>query len=197
VSLSPELRQRILEEERFRIETQVRIREEIRLRQQRTAFIFKMLFILMFFAAGYLVSEYYLTQHQAAPEVLTPPRAAVPHVGQVVLDEIARSLKPEVGADTCAKAIDRPHAQVKATIELTHDTTTDAARRLATSKVKSVGAILRKHGFAIPAYVEVISPKRWYGVAFYDSDTLQIRWDACPGRCEEEGTRYTRRCVAQ
>ncbi len=194
MSLSPELRQRIFEEERFRIETQVRIREEIRLRQQRTAFILKMLLVLGFFAIGYLASEYLLTQHQAAPEVLAPPQPAVPQLGQVILDEIAQSLKPHVEGDVCTRATERPHPQVKATIELARDTSVEAAKRLALAKAKSVGATLRKHGFAIPAYVEVFSPKRWYGLALYDSDTLQIRWDACPGRCEQEGTRYVKRC---
>jgi hypothetical protein len=53
---------------------------------------------------------------------------------------------------------------------------------------------MRQHGFALPAYVEIISPGQWYGVAFYDRDTLSISWDACPGNCEKEGTQYVRRC---
>lgn len=194
VSLSPEIRRRIYEEEQVRVEAQERIREEIRLRHQNTAFALRMLLVLVFFALGFFVSEHYLKQSQAVPEISAPPREASPHVSQAVLDEIAQSLKPQVEADVCVRATGRTRPQVKATIELARDTWSNTARRLAMAKAKVVGATLRKRGLAIPAYVEIFSPKRWYGLAVYDSDTLQITWDACPGRCEEEGTRHVRRC---
>ncbi len=194
MSLSPEIRQRIVEEERFRIETQAKIREEIRLRQQRTSLILRLFLMLVFFAIGILASEYFLQQSQAVPEAGVPVQSAVLQVNQTVLDEITLSLKPLTEGEVCVRTVDRPRPQIKATIELARDTTADAARRLAMVKAKIVGATLRKHGFAIPAYVEVFSPQRWYGLALYDSDTLQIKWDACPGQCEKEGTQYVRRC---
>lgn len=197
MSLSPEFRRRIQEEERIRIEAQERFREEIRLRQQNTALALRVLLVLAFFGVGFLASQYFLKQSQAIPEVGAQSQAAVPHVSPVVLDEITQSLKSQADADVCVRAIDatgRTHPQIKATIELARDTSRETARRIATAKAKAVGATLRKHGLAIPAYVEVFSPKRWYGVALYDSDTLVIKWDACPGRCEEEGTRYVKRC---
>ncbi len=194
MSLSSEIRQRIYEEERFRIETQARIREEIRLRQQRTSLIVRLFLMLVFFAVGILASEYFLQQSQAVPEAAVPIQSTTQQVGQAVLDEIALSLRPQIEGVVCVRTVDRPRTQIKATIELTRDATTDAARRMAMVKAKIAGATLRKHGFAVPAYVEVFSPARWYGLALYDSDTLQIKWDACPGQCEKEGTQYMRRC---
>ncbi len=194
MSLSPELRRRIREEERLRIEVQTKIREEIRLRQQRTAFVLRMLLVLVFFAIGYLASEYYLVPHQAIPMISAPSQAITPQVSQAVLDEIVQSLRPQAEADVCARTVDRPRPQIKATIELARDTVKDTARAIVVAKAKIVGAILRKRGFAIPAYVEVFSPKRWYGLALYSSDSLQIKWDACPGKCEQEGTLHVKRC---
>ncbi len=194
MSLSSEIRQRIVEEERFRIETQTRIREEIRLRQQRTSLILRLLLMLVFFAIGILASEYFLQQSQAVPEAAVPVQSAALQVNQAVLDEIALSLRPQVEGEVCARMVDRPRTQIKATIELTRDATPDAAKRLATVKARIIGATLRKHGYALPAYVEVFSPQRWYGLALYDSDTLQIKWDACPGQCDKEGTQYVKHC---
>jgi hypothetical protein len=61
-------------------------------------------------------------------------------------------------------------------------------------KARAVGATLRQHGLALPAYVEIVSPRRWYGMAVYDRDTLRITWDPCPGKCEQEGTTSVKRC---
>ncbi len=194
MSLSSEIRQRIYEEERFRLETQARIREEIRLRQQRTSLILRLFLMLVFFAVGILASEYFLQQSQAVPEAAVPVQSAALQVNQAVLDEIALSLKPQIEGEVCARTVDRPRTQIKATIELARDSTPEAVKRMAMAKVKIVGTTLRKHGFAIPAYVEVFSPQRWYGLALYDSDTLQIKWDACPGQCDKEGTQYVKRC---
>ncbi len=194
MSLSPEFRRRIYEEERIRAEAQERIKEEIRLRQQGTALALRVLLVLLFFAVGFFVSEYYLKQLQAIPEISAQSQSTVPQVSRAVLDEITASLKPAADADVCVRTTAGARSQVKATIELSRDTSRDTARRMAMTKARAVGATLRRHGFAIPAYVEVFSPKRWYGVALYDSDSLRIAWDACPGRCEEEGTRYVKRC---
>ena len=194
MSLSPEIRRRIYDEEQVRIEAQERFKEEIRLRQQTAALTLRVLLVLVFFGVGVLASELYLRQSQAVPEINTPLQATTPQVSQVVLNEIAQTLESEAEAAVCVRSIDKPRAQIKATIELTRDTSREAAKKLAMAKAKTVGATLRKHGFAIPAYVEVFSPKRWYGLALYDSDTLQIKWDACPGNCEEEGTLNVKRC---
>ncbi|MDR7482930.1 MAG: hypothetical protein QN183_14685 [Armatimonadota bacterium] len=194
MSLSPELRQRIYAEERFRLEARARIQEEIRLRQQRVALAVRALLVLAFFAAGYAVSDYVLSRPQPVPEVAAPADATRPTVGPAVLDPIRQVLAPEQPARVCVRTVGADRPQVRATIELAADTTAARARRLAMAKAHEVGATLRRHGLALPAYVEVVSPARWYGVAVYDRDTLKITWDPCPGRCDVEGTRHVRRC---
>jgi hypothetical protein len=93
--------------------------------------------------------------------------------------------------------VGRSQPQIKATIELERDISRKTARALAMDKARDVGAAMRGHGLALPAYVEIFSPGRWYGIAVYDRDTLRISWDPCPGRCELEGTAYVRRCPVE
>lgn len=195
MTLSPEIRQRIAEEERFRVEVRERAQDELRLRRQGASLFVRILLMAGLFALSYLASNIFLVRVRAVPEPIAPAQPAVPAMSASVLDDIARSLKPEANADVCVRMVGRKETQVKATIELARDTSRDAARRLALAKAKAVGATLRQHGLALPAYVEVFSPQRWYGVAVYDRDTLRITWDPCPGRCEQEGTRYVRRCA--
>lgn len=197
MTLSPEIRQRIDEEERFRVDVRERAQDELRLRRQGASLFARVLLMAGLFALSYLASNTFLARVRAVPEAVAPPQPAMPAVTPSVLGDIERALKPEVGAEVCARMVGRKDPQVKATIELARNTSRDAARRLALVKAKAVGAALRQHGLALPAYVEVFSPQRWYGVAVYDRDTLRITWDPCPGRCEQEGTRYVRRCAPQ
>ncbi|MDR7545561.1 MAG: hypothetical protein QN120_15060, partial [Armatimonadota bacterium] len=113
-----------------------------------------------------------------------------------VLDDVARVLRGAVPGTACVRAVGRGQAQIRATVELERDVSLSGARRLALAKAAEVGATLRRHGLALPAYVEVFSPARWYGMGVYDRDTLGVSWDPCPGRCEQEGTRHVRRCQA-
>lgn len=195
MALSPETRRRIFEEERFRVEVRERARDELRLRRQGASLLSRILLMAGLFALSYLASNLFLARVRAVPEPIAPVQPTVPAMTPSVLDAIERALKPDVGAEVCARMVGRKDIQVKATIELARDTPRDTARRLAMARAKAVGATLRQHGLALPAYVEVFSPQRWYGVAVYDRDTLRISWDPCPGRCEQEGTRYVRRCA--
>jgi hypothetical protein len=194
MSLSPEIRQRIVEEERFRTQVRERAREEIRLRQQNVEFVIRILLLAGLFIVSVLFSRLFLVRGEplAAVETPTPPVPSL--VSQAVLDEIARELPPRVAADVCVTAVGRGQPQIKATIELQQDTWRDTARRIAMDKARAVGATLRQHGLALPAYVEIVSPRRWYGMAVYDRDTLRITWDPCPGKCEQEGTTSVKRC---
>jgi hypothetical protein len=194
MSLSPELRQRIYDEERFRLEARARVQEEIRLRQQRISLATRLVLLAVVFAASYLASDYYVKRLHAVPEPTVPAQAATPEVGAAALDEVRTILRPDAEAVVCVATAGRGQPQIRGTIELAHNPSRAAARRLAMAKATEVGAALRRHGLALPAYVEVISPGRWWGVALYDRDTLKVTWDPCPGRCELEGTRHVKRC---
>lgn len=194
MTLSPEFRQRLYEEERIRAEAQTRFREEIRLREQRVALVIRVVMVIVFFSVGYYVSDHYLRQSQAVPQVGLPIQSQTLQVTDRVLDEITAAVKPEVEGDVCVVALDRPRLQVKVTMDLARDLPKESARRLATAGATKAGAILRKNGLAIPAQVEAFSPRRWFGTAVYDSDTLKISWDNCPGHCEEEAARPPRKC---
>ncbi|MDR7556514.1 MAG: hypothetical protein QN157_13025 [Armatimonadota bacterium] len=194
MTVSPELRQRIYEEERLRLEARARLEEELRLRRQGVALGMRLLLVVAFFAAGYAVSDYVLSRPQPVPEA-APVSAVRPTIDPAVLDAVRAALVPEQPAEVCVRAVGTAQPQVRATIELAADTTTTRARRLALAKAEAVGAVLRRHGLALPAYVEVVAPGRWYGMAVYDRDTLRITWDPCPGRCTAEGTRHVRRCT--
>jgi hypothetical protein len=194
VTVSPELRQRIYEEERLRLEARARIEEELRLRRQGIALGLRLLLVVAFFAAGYAISDYVLSRPQPVPEA-APVRTARPAIDSAVLDAVRAVVVPEHPAVVCVRAVGTTQPQVRATIELAADTTAARARRLALAKAEAVGAVLRRHGLALPAYVEVVAPGRWYGAAVYDRDTLRVTWDPCPGRCTMEGTRHVRRCA--
>jgi hypothetical protein len=196
VSLSPEFRQRIYEEERIRLEAQARFQEEMRLRKQNTTLALRLFLMVVFFAVGFVVSEYYLKQSQAIPESETA-RPAGMVISQLVLDEIARVLRaqPEEAA-VCVRAVSGSRSQIRATVELARDVSRDSARRLGTAHARLVADTLKRYGLPVPAYVEVFSPKRWHGIALVEeADASKITWDACPGRCEEEGTLHVRRCT--
>ncbi|MDQ7859409.1 MAG: hypothetical protein QN174_05750 [Armatimonadota bacterium] len=194
MSLSPELRQRIYEEERFRLEARARTYEEIRLRRQRSSLATRLLLMVMVFAASYLASDYYVKRLHAVPEFTGPAQAAGPEVSPAALEEVRETLALPGAAVVCATIAGRGQPQVRGTIELARDPSLVAARRLAMRKAEEVGATLRRHGLALPAYVEIISPARWWGVAVYDRDTLEVAWEPCPGRCELEGTKHVKRC---
>lgn len=195
MSLSPEFRQRIYEEERIRLEAQARFQEEIRLRKQNTTLVLRLFLMVAFFAVGFVASEYYLKQSQAIPESATTRPAGLV-ISQLVLDEIARVLKeqPEEAA-VCVRAVSGPKSQIRATVELVHDVSRESARRTATSNARVVADTLKRYALAVPAYVEVFSPSRWHGMAAVEADPSKITWDPCPGRCEQEGTLHVRRCT--
>lgn len=194
MTLSPEFRQRLYEEERIRAEAQSRFREEIRLREQRVALVIRVVMVIVFFSGGYYVSDHYLKQSQAVPQIGLPIQSQTLQITDQVLDDITAGLKPDVEGDVCVVALDRPRLQVKAIMDLTRDVPKETAKRLAMAGAKTAGSTLRKNGLAIPAQVEVFSAKRWYGTSVYDSDTLKISWDNCPGRCEEEAARPPKKC---
>lgn len=194
MTLSPEIRRRIVEEERIRLEARERVAEEIRLRRQNASLISKTVVLLMCFAIGMVASEYYFKPHGAIPEVAVPARKPLPAIHPRVLDEITEVLRPPTKADVCVVETGLTRVQIKGTIELARDTSGERARQLAVEKAGLVAATLKKHRLIMPAYVEVFSPTRWYGVAFYDSQTEQISWDPCPGRCADEGTQRIKRC---
>jgi hypothetical protein len=194
VGLTPEIRQRILQEERVRAEARERFEEEIRLRKRDVAFVVKLLSLLAVFAVSYFVSNLYLNRSPATPAVAPIAPNVGPRVHDAALGEILQVLRPEQEATICARVAGRDRQQVRATIELARDPSRSQARRIAMDKAKAVGASLRRHGFAIPAYVEVFSPGRWHGIAGYDSNSLEISWETCPADCEQAGTRNTRPC---
>ncbi len=192
MSLPPEFRARIFEEEQIRAEAQERFKEEIRLRQHSAGLVTRVIVILFLFATGLLASEYY--RRSQIQDVQAPSAAVTPRVNQAILDEIAGALKPRAGGEACARATAGTRPQIKATIELARDTSLDVARRTALANARAVGAILQRHSLLVSAYVEVFSPQRWYGLALYDSETLRVTWDVCPGRCREQGTLHVKHC---
>ncbi|MDR7418171.1 MAG: hypothetical protein QN178_04585 [Armatimonadota bacterium] len=194
MTLSPEVRQRIAEEERFRTQIRERAREEIRLRQQNVELGLRIVLLAGLFVVSFLFSKLFLVRGESLTAVETPTPPPPSLVSETVLADIARTLPPRVPAEVCVAAVGRGQPQIRATIELRQDTWREVARRIAIDKARAVGATLRQHGLALPAYVEVVSPKRWYGIAVYDRDTLRITWDPCPGNCEREGTTYVNRC---
>jgi hypothetical protein len=197
VNLSPELRRRIYEEERIRLEAQTRMSEEIRLRQQTAGFVVRMVLLIVLFAGSYAASSHFLVRPQTIPEVSpTPPSGGIV-VGRPVLYDIAAAIKPPSEANICTTVIERPRLQVRATVELARDASPEAVRRSALASARTTGQILRDSHLAVPAYVEVFSPSRWYGTAFYDSDTLKVTWEPCPANCTWQGTTYMPRCPAR
>lgn len=194
MALSPELRQRILEEEQLRMEARARLYAEQRLRRHHSALLTRLVLMAALFAASYTVSQTYLVKARQAVEPLAPVGEPTLEVPQPVLDDVTGVLVARVDGVACAATAGRGQPQIRGTIELARDVSRDVARRLAMARARAVGATLRRHGLALPAYVEVVTPSRWHGVAVYDRDTLRVTWDPCPGRCEQEGSRYVRRC---
>jgi hypothetical protein len=184
----------LYEEERIRAEAQTRFREEIRLRERRAALGFRVVMVIVFFSVGYYVSDHFLRKTPTVQQIGLPIQTAPLVVRDKVLDDITAALKPEVDGGVCVVALDRPRLQVKVTMDLSRDVPPEAAQQLAMAGAKTAGSTLRKNGLAIPAQVEAFSPKRWYGTAVYDSETLDVSWDNCPGRCEEEAARPPQKC---
>jgi hypothetical protein len=194
VSVPPEIRQRILEEEKIRVEAQERFKEEIRLRQHTAALFTRVFLLVLCFATGLLASEYY-RRSQSDLDITAPVvRKPTPQMNPEVLNEITRALKPPARADVCVRTTSTLRPQVKATIELVRETSAATARRIALANARAMGAVLQKHGLVVSAYVEIFSPRRWHGLALYDSDNLRVTWDACPGRCREQGTLQLKHC---
>jgi hypothetical protein len=191
MTLPPEIRNRILEEERIRVDANERFKEEIRLRERSAGLFTRVILLLLLFATGLTASEFY---RRSQVQDFTVPSQAAPRVNQAILDEIAQALKPPAGAEACVRATSGMRPQIKATIEMVRETTLEAARRSALANARAMGTILQRHGLLVSAYVEVFSPKRWYGLALYDSETLRVSWDVCPGRCNEQGTLRVRHC---
>lgn len=191
MSLPPEIRKRILEEEQIRVEAHERFKEEIRLREHSVSMATRVLLLLLLFATGLMASEYY---RRSQIQDVTAPTPPVARVSQAILDEISAALEPPAGAEACVRAISGSRPQIKATIELVREASLETARRMALANARAVGAIVQRHGLLVSAYVEVFSPKRWYGLALYDSGNLRVTWDVCPGRCTEQGTRHVRHC---
>lgn len=194
MSLSPEFRQQLYEEERIRAEAQTRFREEIRLRERRAALGIRVVMVIVFFSVGYYVSDHFLRKTPTVQQIGLPIQTAPLVIRDKVLDDITAALKPEVEGGVCVVALDRPRLQVKVTMDLSRDIAPEAAQQLAMAGAKTAGSMLRKNGLAIPAQVEAFSPKRWYGTAVYDSETLNVSWDNCPGHCEEEAARPPQKC---
>ncbi|HET8680210.1 MAG TPA: hypothetical protein VFM39_08810 [bacterium] len=192
MTLPPEIRSRILEEEQIRVDANERFKEEIRLRERSAGLFTRVILLLLLFATGLTASEFY--RRSQVQDVAVPSQAATPRVSQVILDEIADALKPPAGAGACVRATSGVRPQIKATIEMVRETSLETARRTALANARAMGAILQRHGLLVSAYVEVFSPKRWYGLALYDSDKLRVSWDVCPGRCNEQGTLRVRHC---
>jgi hypothetical protein len=166
------------------------------LRKQNTTLALRLFLMVVFFAVGFVVSEYYLKQSQAIPESdsARPPGLVI---SQLVLDEIARVLRtqPEEGT-VCVRAVSGSKSQIRATVELSREISRDNARRLGTTHARLVADTLKRYALPVPAYVEVFTPKRWHGIALVEgADAAKVTWDACPGRCEEEGTLHVRRCT--
>lgn len=191
MTLPPEIRKRILEEEQIRVDAHERFNEEIRLRERSAELFTRVILLLLLFATGLTASEFY---RRSQVQDITVPSQAAPRVSQAILDEITEALKPPVGAEACVRATGGTRPQIKATIEMVRDTSLEIARRSALANARAMGTILQRHGLLVSAYVEVFSPKRWYGLALYDSDKLRVTWDVCPGRCNEQGTLRVRHC---
>jgi hypothetical protein len=120
--------------------------------------------------------------------------AAAPRLNQAIVNEIQRSMVPIEGSKLCARMVGKTTQRVDVYTEAAQDVPPQAAQVSAMTNAGTVRDVLEKHRLSVPAYVEVSSPKRWYGVAVYDNKSHRVLWFRCTKNCEQLGTRKIKRC---
>jgi hypothetical protein len=120
--------------------------------------------------------------------------AAAPRLNQAIVNEIQRSMVPIEGSKLCARIVGKTTQRVDVYTEAVRDVPPQAAQVSAMTNAGTVRDVLEKHRLSVPAYVEVSSPKRWYGVAVYDNKSQRVLWFRCTKNCEQLGTRRIKRC---
>ena len=120
--------------------------------------------------------------------------AAAPRLNQAIVNEIQRSMVPIEGSKLCARMVGKTTQRVDVYTEAAQDVPPQAAQVSAMTNAGTVRDVLEKHRLSVPAYVEVSSPKRWYGVAVYDNKSQRVLWFRCTKNCEQLGTRKIKRC---
>lgn len=122
--------------------------------------------------------------------------AAAPRLNQAIVNEIQRSMVPIEGSKLCARMVGKTTQRVDVYTEAVRDVPPQAAQVSAMTNAGTVRDVLEKHrlSLSVPAYVEVSSPKRWYGVAVYDNKSQRVLWFRCTKNCEQLGTRKIKRC---
>lgn len=131
-----------------------------------------------------------LTLLALAPAAAAPPARLLP----AIVDEIQRSMVRIEGSRICARVVGKTAQRVNVYTEAVRDVPAQTAQASAVANAGVARDVLERHKLAIPAYVEVSSPTRWYGVAVYDSKTQRVLWFRCAKNCEQLGTRRIRRC---
>lgn len=146
----------------------------------------------MRYTSGILLVLLALTPVLAA----TPGSASAPRgrLDQAVLNEIQRAMVPIEGSKLCARIAGKTTQRVDVYTEATRDLPPQAALVSAMTNAGTARDVLERHKISVPAYVEVSSPKRWYGVAVYDNKTQRVLWFRCTKNCEQLGTRRLKRC---
>ena len=120
--------------------------------------------------------------------------AAAPRLNQAIVNEIQRSMVPIEGSKLCTRIVGKATQRVDVYTEAVRDVPPQAAQVSAMTNAGTVRDVLEKHRLSVPAYVEVSSPKRWYGVAVYDNKSQRVLWFRCTKNCEQLGTRKIKRC---
>ncbi len=120
--------------------------------------------------------------------------AAAPRVNQAVLSEILRSLSPPDRSKICARVVGKTRQQLNVYTEVTNEIPAQRAQASAVANARTAGEILVRHGLSVPAYVEIASPKRWYGIALYDNKSGHMFWSRCTSHCASLGTLKIKRC---
>lgn len=120
--------------------------------------------------------------------------AAASRLNQTIVNEIQRSMVPIEGSKLCARMVGKTTQRVDVYTEAVRDVPPQAAQVSAMTNAGTVRDVLEKHRLSVPAYVEVSSPKRWYGVAVYDNKSQRVLWFRCTKNCEQLGTRKIKRC---
>ena len=110
------------------------------------------------------------------------------------MNEIQRSMMPIEGSKLCTRIVGKTTQRVDVYTEAVRDVPPQAAQVSAMTNAGTVRDVLEKHRLSVPAYVEVSSPKRWYGVAVYDNKSQRVLWFRCTKNCEQLGTRKIKRC---
>ncbi len=119
---------------------------------------------------------------------------ASPQMSQAVVNEIQRSLVKPEGSKLCTRVIGKTYQRLNVYTEASKDIPPQLAQDSATANAGTVREILGRHGVSVPAYVEVASPKRWYGLAVYDNRSQRVLWFRCTSHCEQLGTSKLKRC---